>query len=167
MNTRDTGFTLYELLIVVALIAILSAAALPSLSGTNNLKLETAAREIADGLRFARNEAMRSGVAHGVRVDQAPPRLRVFKLATPPTEEFTVYHPQTQQLYDVDFAATPHTQGVQVVTSDYYAVAFNKDGVPASPTDLSWLATGAINLTASNGNAAVVVENRSGRVSVQ
>jgi prepilin-type N-terminal cleavage/methylation domain-containing protein len=167
MNARGAGFTLYELLIVVALIAIIGAAALPSLSGTSNLKLETTAREIADGLRFARGEAMRTGVPHGARLDQSPPRLRVFKLTTPPTEEFTVYHPHDSQLYDLDFDSNPQTQGVQIAASAFFAVAFTKDGVPCSPTDLSWLATGAINLAANGSSAAILIESRTGRVSIQ
>lgn len=167
MNARDAGFTLYELLIVVALIAIIGATALPSLTNSNTIKLETAAREVADSLRFARSEAMRTGIAHGVRLDQSPPRLRVFKLTTPPTEEYTVYHPLDSQLYDLGFDTNSHTAGVQISVSDFLAVAFNKDGVPCSPSDLSWLATGGINLALEGNTAAIVIQDRSGRVSVQ
>lgn len=164
MNVKVSGFTLYELLIIVALLAILSAAALPSLNASDSQKLEASAREVADSIRFARAEAMRTGVAHGVRLDQTPARLRVFTLTTPPTEEYTVYHPLDSQLYDLTFSDQPHTSGVRVATSDFYAVAFNKDGVPSSPTDLSWLATGAINLSYSGRSAVVQVESRTGRV---
>lgn len=167
MNVKVSGFTLYELLIVIALLAILGAAAIPSLNASDSQKLEASAREVADSIRFARAEAMRTGVAHGIRLDQTPARLRVYALTVPPTEEYTVYHPFDSQLYALTFSDQPHTAGVQVGTSDFYAIAFNKDGVPSSPADLSWLATGAINLNYGGRTAAVQIESRTGRVLIQ
>ncbi|MDO9536291.1 MAG: GspH/FimT family protein [Bacillota bacterium] len=55
------GFTLIELVAVLALIAILTAAALPSTGAISRWKLETASRSLAGDLRMVRQEAITSG----------------------------------------------------------------------------------------------------------
>lgn len=57
------GFTLVELLLVVTLIAALTAIAFPKLGGSVKSKqLEMAAAELASLIRFARVESMRRGL---------------------------------------------------------------------------------------------------------
>ena len=60
------GFTLIELLTVVAIIAIAAAIAVPAMRVSNVYALDRAATELAQMLRYARSEARRTGITHGV-----------------------------------------------------------------------------------------------------
>src|SRR5712691_7468617 len=55
------GFTLVETLVVVLLVGILALAAVPLLSSQNPAKLDVAAAEVGNALRFAISEAERIG----------------------------------------------------------------------------------------------------------
>ncbi|HXH03632.1 MAG TPA: GspH/FimT family pseudopilin [Candidatus Competibacteraceae bacterium] len=56
---RAAGFSLFELLLVVALIALLGAVAMPMLgAGSGGAELRASARSLAAGLRAARTEAL-------------------------------------------------------------------------------------------------------------
>ena len=61
MNARHVrGFNLIELMIVVAIVAILTVVALPSLSASlQNSNTRSAAESIENGIRFAQGEAVR------------------------------------------------------------------------------------------------------------
>jgi prepilin-type N-terminal cleavage/methylation domain-containing protein len=59
------GFTLVEMMIVVALIGILAAASSPLMQGFFlNVRAKAAARSVADAFRMTRAEAIRTGVPH-------------------------------------------------------------------------------------------------------
>ncbi len=59
MPGQHRGFTLIELLIVLTLIAVMAAIAVPMLSGgVSGTDLKTAARDVASGLRLARDRAI-------------------------------------------------------------------------------------------------------------
>jgi prepilin-type N-terminal cleavage/methylation domain-containing protein len=56
-KTSLRGFTLAEMLVVVAILGVVAIAALPSLSNNDQQKLSVAAEETANILRFALSEA--------------------------------------------------------------------------------------------------------------
>jgi len=67
------GFTLVELLIVIALLGVLLTLALPSFLGTmQRYRVSTAANQIANILQFARMEAIRTRTNTIVAQDSAP-----------------------------------------------------------------------------------------------
>lgn len=62
MNKNNTGFTLVELMVVLAIAAILATVAVPSFrSMIQNNRLATQANELAGTLNFARSEAIKRG----------------------------------------------------------------------------------------------------------
>lgn len=65
----STGFTLVELLIVMAIAALVAAVALPSLRSSPAVELKTAAQTVAAALRQTRVDAMSQGKTRALIVD--------------------------------------------------------------------------------------------------
>jgi len=105
MRQRQSGYSLPELLAVVIILGIAAVVAIPAISTTNPEKLELAAEEFAEAVRFTRGEAIRTGEPHGFFTDLPNQRIRVFRADTtsnPPTPVYDIYHPVSKKLYDID-----------------------------------------------------------------
>jgi type II secretory pathway pseudopilin PulG len=84
-NGRDYGFTLIELSVIVFILMMITAVALPGLSGTIRiLSLKTAAREIGSTCRLARSLAVTSKNEHKVIID---PEKGIFRIEGPGAEK--------------------------------------------------------------------------------
>ena len=139
----ERGHTVAELVVVVAIIALAAAVALPQLDDTDDATLDYVANEVAAAFRFARAEAMRTGTPHGAHVDNdSVQRVRLYWLDTSGTDPVAVYdvrHPLTKELYELRFdgegmpeGSTIHEHsfyfGGSATSSDY--MGFSGRGVP-------------------------------------
>ena len=70
-QTVRSGFSLFEILVVVSALAILAAVALPTLHSVEAQSLESTARVVAADLRLARHEAVQHNTSYTVRFDSA------------------------------------------------------------------------------------------------
>ena len=141
-------------------------------------KLELAASEVAAAYRYARGEALRGADPHGVHVDVAQNRIRLFRLPTlsPPTPAYDVNHPLTKRLYDIDLDAQPATEGVTVASGAVWSATcdqpsffgFDSAGTPrcGDPWPVT-LEVGGVMLSYQGHTRAVVVDGETGRVTVQ
>jgi prepilin-type N-terminal cleavage/methylation domain-containing protein len=68
-SSPASGFTLLELLVVVGLIALISALALPSLSSYFQVSLNSATRELASTFKEAYNSTVVTARVHRVAYD--------------------------------------------------------------------------------------------------
>ena len=83
MNTRRcAGFTLAELLAVVAILAVIAGIVIPNLAFNDDNQLTVAAGETGNALRLARSEAVRSG--RSVLVDTTHGRRATSGWSMPP-----------------------------------------------------------------------------------
>ena len=66
---HDTGFTLIELILVLVIIGFLTSLVAPAITSLAGLKLKTATRKMAAGLRYARSQAVTTGSEYQVVFD--------------------------------------------------------------------------------------------------
>jgi len=133
------------------ILGIIASVALPDLSGSNSHKLDRAAEELALGLRFARDESVRTGEPHAFSLNGSDSFIegrviRVYKLnMTNPgiyNSASVLYHPFTKQRFNYNFYN--QMDGVKITNpvrnfyykrvglSDYldYRLYFDKEGKP-------------------------------------
>ena len=110
-----SGTTLIELVMVIAILAIIAAVVVPSLSYSDASKLAVAAEQVGNALRFARSEAMRTGQNVLVDAESFPGRVVLVQrgctaVGTPPA----VINPLTQRPFDVAVTEAAQSNGVQL-----------------------------------------------------
>lgn len=78
--SAERGFTLIEMMVVLALLALISAMILPMMGGSQaKADVQAAARELAAGLRTTRNLAMMRGHSESFLVDTGNGSFRAGK----------------------------------------------------------------------------------------
>lgn len=183
-NVRVRGFTVTELLVVVIILGVLAAVVTPGLRSGDPEKVELAAAYVAEAIRLARSESMRTGDVYGVTISQATQRVRVRRYdstADPVDPLETLYHPVSKQLLDFDFDTLAGTAGARITnTQDIFnysglgrrrTVLFDLQGMPiwivgSGPT--TWaMSNGAVDLALDGYQRTVVVAPYTGRVTVQ
>lgn len=181
---RHRGFTVTELLVVVIILGILAAVVTPGVRSGDPEKLELAAAYVAEAIRLARSEAMRTGEVHGITISQATQQVRVrrYDITQDPVDPLeTIYHPVSKQLLDFDFDTLAGTSGARIAnTQDVFdysglgrrrTVLFDQQGVPmwivgSGPT--TWaMTTGTIDLSLDGLQTNVAVAPYTGRVTIQ
>ena len=186
--TRNPGkqqaFTLLEMLIAVTIVALVATIALPSLSTGDIKKVDIAATEIANAIRFARSEALRTGEGHGLTVSQVTQQVTVKKydLTTAPISTLgTLTHPINKHPYDFNVNTSASTKGVTISNSsdifDYgsegrrRSLIFDPNGVPiwiiGSDPSRHLLVDGTVELSYRKHQRRVSVSPMTGRVTVQ
>ena len=92
-RTNSSAFTLVELLIVIAVVGVLSAASIPVFSSfTNSQRLSQAAKDVKNDLRSAQNRAINGveGKAWGVNVVVDNTYYTMFKCPTSVSPNYTL-----------------------------------------------------------------------------
>ena len=104
-----SAFTLVELLIAVGIVAVLSAASLPTLTGTiQGYRARTAAWQIASDLRLARAKAVSANRRHRVCFSNCGGPV--------PTDGYLIQREESPE-WVIDSTVQPPTNGVQVTSN--------------------------------------------------
>lgn len=176
---RQRGYSLLELTIVVSLLALIAAIAVPALTASEAQPLRLASTELAEAFRFARETARRTGVIHGVAVETGSNRVRVFRVdeaVSPNVAVFDVRHPSTKALYTLDFAASRYRGATLSAVAgtptgacaDASQLAIDADGVLRCVETLtSRIDNVSVTLSVGQRQEQVTVDTYTARVAVQ
>lgn len=135
-NRRLAGVTLAEMLVVVAILGVVAALALPQASSMTPQVADATAAEVVRALRFAQREAIRTGTWQQVSADPATQELRVYQADN--STGVTATHPVDKREYKISFAgnAMPRATIVSAVFqydgggTEIFA-SFGPDGAPS------------------------------------
>jgi len=161
------GFSLTELIVIIAILGILSWLAFPKMSAMDEIKLDAAARRLAGDLRYAQSMAMSRRVIHGVLFDPALGKYTVFapNPATPITDPA-----DRARTMVVDYTSRTEFKGVLVQSATFGTtpgVTFDYFGVPRDTAGVDLSSTGIVVLTYQGQTDTVFVAPQTGMVTVR
>ena len=183
MNTRRcAAYTLVELMIVVAVLAIAAVVAIPTAQPVAEFRADAAAGEVANALRYARDNAQHSGAQRLFDCNAAANTIAVFALETDKTTTRVVRdpveHPFNRAPYLLNLNAAPAGNTMALVrctftfedNSTAAAVAFDEAGNPrrgvgTAPARERVLRAGQIVLGAGNVERTIAID-ATGRITV-
>jgi Tfp pilus assembly protein FimT len=124
------------MLVVVAVIGIAAAIAIPQASSVSAGAADMAAAEIARAIRFAQREAVRTGTWQQVSADPVKQELRVYQADN--STGITAAHPVDKREYKISFAGNAMQRATIVSAVFQYEggpttvfASFGPDGAPA------------------------------------
>lgn len=169
---RSSGFSLAEMLVACAVLAIAAAVALPSAQPAAEFRADAAAEQIVQALRFARQEAIRSGALRMVGCDQANNKLSVY---VPDTATGSPLSMLRDPLRKADYVVVPGQalagSGLSLTSCNFVfadknsasTLAFDADGNPVRGTgdankQAMAMASGAIVVGASGVTRTIAID---------
>lgn len=177
---RRAGFTLFEMLLATGLIALVVSLVLSDGGAAADARLDLAAQRVAEALRIARTEAMRSEKFLRVTVNVSG-GLTVHELdaqSTPPQLVQLARNPVSRQEIDFDLTNDVMTRGVRVSAVGFdFLVAGTKSVVDFGPSGMPMyldtngnhrvMNSGSVTLDFEGRQRVVAVLTQTGRVTIQ
>ena len=170
------------MLLVIAIIGMVAAIAIPQAASVSPAVVDAAGTEVAHAIRFAQRQAVRTGKYYVAEIDPAKQTVRVYRLvasgtATVEDTDNPVMHPVDKLPYRITLAGNSATRAVVVSSVFTYGadktsdVTFGPDG---TPVDVNYVkgtvasgalsADGTILLQLGAASRTVTVDRITGRV---
>lgn len=157
MQSTDSGFSLIEILIVVMIIAIAAAMAIPMMSSAGGIQVRSAANMVAADLEYAKSMAISRQKMYAVVFDKSTESYQIFE-----DSNGVVYHPVKKGFkYIVNFSSDGRLSKVDitdVVFNSGEVVEFDYLGSPDNG--------GVITLQADGTTVTIIVEAVTGFISI-
>lgn len=176
LKKREQGVTLLEVLLVVVLMSVAASVAVPTFRALDDLQLELVGREVQRMIRFARSEAVRTGLAYGIEFSENDTRLRLYKHDSP--KNYSVYHPVDRQIVNMIFAGSEQPVSISSKSIKFESLIINSQddivftagtGVPVSDSigSTHLLEQASIELSHNANVLLIEIAPLSGRVTLQ
>lgn len=162
---RVRGFTLVELIIVIAIISIAALTAIPMMSSAASMQIKSAANMVAADLEYAKSMAISRAQNFSVVFDVAADSYRI-------EDQYgnVLQHPVKKGFnYVIDFQNDGRLNKVDIISVDFDTtseVKFDYLGSPYNGGNTA-LNSGIITLQAGGTTTTVTVEPVTGFVSIQ
>lgn len=159
-----TGFTLIEVIIVLMIIGIISAIAIPLYTSASSVQLKTAANMVASDLEYAKNLAMSTGKNYSVVFDNSTESYSIND-----ANGQVISHPvRIGASYIVNFATDNRLNKVDIANASFGLTSTVKFDYLGTPFDGSGnpLNSGFVRLRAEGNTLTVRVEPVTGYVSI-
>lgn len=131
MTSRETGFTLVELLVVLVIMGIMAMVAMPASGAGYDQRLDLVEMQISDAFGRAQALARSTRVPHGVVFDTRGERFAVVD-----GNGVAVTDPLTRSSYVVDFDRPDQPRGIDVSSAAFgangVAAIFDGQGLPVN-----------------------------------
>ncbi len=165
LRSISGGFTLVELLIVIAIIAIAALTAIPMMSSATSVQIRSAANMLTADLEYAKSMSISRGQNFSVVFDKNTESYWIED-----QNGTVIPHPVKKGFdYVIDFKNESRLDKVDIVDADFdgtSVVKFDYLGSPYNGSN-SPLNSGVISLQAGGTTATVTVEAVTGFVSIQ
>jgi len=166
----NSGFTLVELLIVIAIITIAALTAIPMMSSAASVQIRSAANMLTADLEYAKSMAISRGQYFSVVFDTTAESYQIFEDQSGTL--VPIKHPVKKGFdYEINFSTDGRLNKVDIVDADFDGtseVKFDYLGSPynggSPPTPLN---SGVINLQAGGTTTTVRVEAVTGFISIE
>jgi prepilin-type N-terminal cleavage/methylation domain-containing protein len=164
---RRHGFSLAELLIVCAVLGVVAVVALPAAQPVAEFRLDAAAGEVVQALRFARQEAMRTGAYRALRCDTPNNQVQVYIPDAVGGVAATVPHPLSKMDYTINLGQAPAGGNIKLASCSFaytgdgstLFVAFDGNGNPVGGnTKVVALTSGSVVVGAGAATRTVTVD---------
>lgn len=179
--TCQRGVSLIELVAVITILGIVAAVTVPTLFSGNSKKVDVAATELADAIRFTRAEAIRTTSPTGIWYFSSTPGFSLYRvtyLLGLPIPVYDVRHPIDKKLYTLNYSNNGNQAPVTIssVTLKYGGsgsnreyIAFDSHGTPRylDGSTYKMLDEATIVLVYDGHTRTVSVSPMTGRVTVQ
>jgi prepilin-type N-terminal cleavage/methylation domain-containing protein len=178
---RSGGYSLIEVIVVVSLLGFLASVMIPAAAPYQDQKLDLAATELTNALRFARDEAIRTGQYRAITINKDTGQVTVGQPAISGGEvtglQSLSYNPIDKKVYDfnlntlnknvvIDPSAPPFT--FQNLAGARDTCLFDAYGAPLMITTAkTYVLTAGSVVLKSGVNSRAVAISLVGRVTVQ
>jgi len=176
----SAGYTLVELLLVVAILSIVAVVAIPSSSPVDAFRVDAAAGEVALALRHARDEAKRTGRPHLLDCQRPLNRIAVHLVETDKDTSSKATTPVIDPASGAAYALSPDTSPAlsqMTIASCVFAFADNTSatgvvfdaagnpvrGIGRGPARTAALRSGTVVVGTGNAGRRILLDT-SGRI---
>ena len=182
---RRRGYTLMELIVVVAMLGLAGALLVPRLVDADTFSVQAAARTLIADFTFAQNDAWASqGIRRVQFLRDQNNKLRGYAILAPdPQDSYdTTFDPDTAQFlahptsvgtggdYIVDFELDSRFSGVEIESIDFEGrdwIAFDSLGGPIGSGYQPSAVGGEIRLRGDSGAYLIHLSGFTGKISLQ
>jgi len=168
MIKEKNGFTMMDLVMVIAILSIFSVMAIPRLTSLHTVKLYGVANKLASDIQYAQQVAISKQIRCGISFDTSAESYFVYEgtYAGPTTPKAT--DPYTRGAFIVDYQSEDPYKGIDLASTNFGGrLEFDSLGQPYNNAGILIPAEAKITLNCSGESREVLITPNTGAIRVQ